>query len=167
MIKNHLSSYGRLLLLSTMLFVMLLISGCCSFCDKEKFCTTTASVEAATESNDSVCGKAVVYAFDIPNSQSDCPSGYEFRDENVDGYEHDGGAGIVERDGGAGIVERESGATVTKYCLKPCPDGEEFKDPTAPREMDWNPENKVVTAIQDCNPVQEPVTPESDQESEE
>lgn len=160
MIKNHLSSDGRFLLSFAMLLMVLLLSGCCTFCDKEKFCGEPEPCTEVPDCDDCVCGKHVVYAFDIPKSVADCPTGYDFHDESVDNPEHDGGAGIVERDGGAGIVERESGDTVVKYCMKPCPPGEQLADPTKPREMDWNPENKVVTALQQCElipvPAQEP-----------
>lgn len=141
MIKNDLSRYGRILLSFAMLFVVLLLSGCCDFCNREAEVIETDPCTAAAECDDCVCGKDIVYAFNTPETEADCPSGMELRS---------GGAGVVERDGGAGVVERD-GTPVISYCIEACPPGE-VESEGAP-EIDWTAESDVVVAISDCLPT--------------
>ena len=56
----------------------------------------------------------IQYMYNIPDGQSDCPSGTVYRN---------GGTGIIDRDGGTGIIDRD-GDTVHDYCEpQTCPDG--------------------------------------------
>ena len=149
MIKNHLSSYGRLLLSFAMLFVVLLISGCCSFCDTENCCP-----EVTPPSCD--CDADIMFAFGIPKD-GDCPDGTVFvsDSEGMGLEEHDGGAGVVDRDGGAGVVDRD-GNPVDEFCLKECPGG--VYDPT---EVPWmlvttSSENGFLTAETVCSAPSDP-----------
>jgi hypothetical protein len=159
MIKNHLSSYGRLLLSFTMLFVMLLISGCCSFCDEEITCPEVdcedcPQVQVDAPSCD--CDEDIMFTFNIPKD-GDCPDGTVFvsDSEAIGVLPHDGGAGVVDRDGGAGVVDRDGNA-VTDFCLKECPGG--VYDPT---EVPWmlvatSSENGFLTAETICGGPSDP-----------
>ena len=87
-------------------FTSLALAGCCQFCGS-----------TGPE-------RDIVYAFDIPADQDDCPDGTVFMDvEGEDGVDNLGGSGIVDR-GGSGIVDRD-GNPIEQFCYEPCVLGEE------------------------------------------
>lgn len=81
----------------------------------------------------------VRYDYNIPKSQTDCPSGMTFRS---------GGTTIVDRSGGTRIVDR-NGQEVGSYCEEAeCPGGNWS---TEPPEMDWHlDKGKHVVANRVC-----------------
>ena len=80
----------------------------------------------------------VEYKYDVPKSQTDCPSGMNYRS---------GGSNIKDRSGGSNIKDR-SGNTVDAYCEEnPCPSGVWEGDPV----MDWHlTKGKFVVANRVC-----------------
>lgn len=82
----------------------------------------------------------VKYNYKIPESDADCPQGYEHRSS---------GAGIVDRSSGAGIVDR-NGDPVIAFCYKTdCP-GDNWDDSVAPT-MEWHQmDDEVVIARRRC-----------------
>lgn len=83
----------------------------------------------------------VKYAYNIPESQTDCPSDTIYRS---------GGTGIKDRDAGTGIKDR-NGQDVTSYCeVQVCPGGE---IPAGDPGMVWHQEDhKKVLGIGVCPP---------------
>jgi hypothetical protein len=81
----------------------------------------------------------VKYDYNVPESQSDCPSGMNFRS---------GGSRIVDRDGGSRIKDR-NGQEVSSYCEEAeCP-GDNWS--TEPPEIDWHlDEHGYVVANRVC-----------------
>ena len=81
------------------------------------------------------------YVYDIPDRQSDCPTGTVYRS---------GGTGIVDRDGGTGIVDRNN-QEVTTYCeVQVCPNGDV---PLGDPGMVWHQdEHGQVLGIGVCPP---------------
>ena len=80
--------------------------------------------------------KDVERRYDIPESQSDCPTGTDFRS---------GGGGVIDRSGGGGVIDRDNNP-VEEYCEPQCPPGESHVgDP----DMIWSDQNKI-TAIRPC-----------------
>ena len=91
--------------------------------------------------------KDVVYEFDIPQSQDDCPAETIFMEDSEDGDpDNDGGTGIVDRDGGTGIVDRDEDL-VLQFCFHPCGGDEE---PVGPTTMKWDGASGFVEAYRVC-----------------
>ena len=89
----------------------------------------------------------IVYSWEIPESQADCPSGTEYRDSATAASGIlDGGASIVDRDGGATIVDRD-GNPVKQHCYRPCADGEM---PVGKTIVDWQHNGDFVVGYQIC-----------------
>jgi hypothetical protein len=91
----------------------LFLAGCDCKCE----CCDTGGVDAD-----------IVYAWDIPQSQADCPENTIYMDSVPGGPDLDGMPGIVDRDGGPSIVDRD-GDYVTQYCLIPCDEGQTTSGP--------------------------------------
>jgi hypothetical protein len=82
------------------------------------------------------CEKDVERRYDIPKSQTDCPTGTDFRS---------GGGGVIDRSGGGGVIDRDNNP-VNEYCEPKCPTGESHVgDP----DMIWSDQNKI-TANRPC-----------------
>ena len=81
----------------------------------------------------------IEYNYDVPESQTDCPSGMIYRDS---------GPNIVDRDGGANIRDRD-GNDVNAYCEEAdCPGGNWSLDPPI---IDWHlNKGKHVVANRKC-----------------
>jgi hypothetical protein len=142
MIKNHLFGYGRLLLTLVLVSTVVLLSGCCS----------------------TFCYKDVVYQFDIPSKDKDCPRSttYTVMDwqtnrpgcpsedtQSASIVVRDGGAGIIDRDGGAGIIDRDE-CDIRRFCdASRCSNGVE---PNSPVFIDWDTSasRKVLVAKRNC-----------------
>lgn len=91
--------------------------------------------------------KDVVYEYDIPQSQDDCPVDTIFMVDTVEeDPDNDGGTGIVDRDGGTGIVDRD-GDFVVQFCFHPC-GGDEV--PVGPTTMKWDGVSGFVEAYRVC-----------------
>jgi hypothetical protein len=110
-------------------FGTLVLAGCCQYCNLPE------------------ADRDIVYAFDIPTSQADCPAGTTFMDvsENT-GSEDLGGSGIVDR-GGSGIVDR-NGQQVQQFCYEACPTGENTIGPDV--YTDWNNSSNFIVAKSKC-----------------
>lgn len=89
----------------------------------------------------------VMYGWNAPESQADCPDGTVYRDEATDETgEQNGGSSIVDRNGGSGIVDRW-GEPVKQHCYKECASGE---TPVGHTIIDWHNDGDVVVAGQIC-----------------
>ena len=114
-------------------------------------CTTIALGGCCQWCNDPDCeicdDRDVVYAFNIPESQADCPVGTEYVDVTepitIPGL---GGSGIVDR-GGSGIVDRDN-LPVEQFCYKACPIGEVPLDEDA--NVDWNNSSEFIVGESFC-----------------
>lgn len=70
----------------------------------------------------------IVYEWNIPQSQADCPEDTIYTESTPGGPDLDGLPGIVDRDGGPSIVDRD-GDYISQYCLIPCDEGQTASGP--------------------------------------
>jgi hypothetical protein len=142
MISNSLPGYSRLLLSFAVIATVLGLAGCYRCCDQP----VTVNCNC-----DSTAGYDVVYAFNIPESDADCPDGTHFEtkaggDDGTGGYS--GGGGVVDRSGGGGVVDRD-GNPILAWCEIDCAPGEtvdEFSEPI----IVWDPSYDVVVVERIC-----------------
>ena len=156
MIKNGHLIRNRILLPLTAGGLVLLLTGCCKFCDAGNCCPEQTCPDPeicpdpVTCPKTSDCDKDIVYAFDIPESQDDCPEGTTFdvvpEGEIVD--PQSGGGGVVDRSGGGGVVDRDNNF-VGAWCQVDCLTGNTDED--ANPEIEWNYGASVVVASRTCN----------------
>lgn len=92
--------------------------------------------------------KDIMYDFDIPTDQADCPADTIFTQSVPGSSDLDGGTGIIDRDGGTGIIDRDNNF-ITDYCYEECKAGE---TPTGPTIVKWNDSknSNVVVADRKC-----------------
>ena len=91
------------------------------------------------------CCKDIVYAWDIPETEADCPVNTKFVSAPSYSVDHDGGPGIIDRDSGTGIIDRDE-EFVTAYCLQVCPDDKYDGKPV----LDIHNKHEMVEAKRRC-----------------
>jgi uncharacterized protein YceK len=120
---------GRISLSIALVFIVVLLSGCCTLVDLDKCCADRVARASSVQPDDCVCNMDIVFAFDTPESDEECqakaPNTIFVSPDTQLGQnwglgELDGGGGVVDRDGGGGVVDRD-GEPVEAFCLEQCP----------------------------------------------
>lgn len=129
-------------LLLIAIFAMALSTGCDSV--PVKHVTVNCNC-GSTQSYD------VVYAFNIPTRQADCPANTTLNELEPDDVvdPQSGGGGVVERSGGGGVVDRQDNF-IAAWCQPNCPTGQSA-DESANPTMEWNYDSDFLVASKPCN----------------